>query len=377
MLQILVKLGTAAQAIAGGKLLVEGVEEATGVPVAAAAKAFVRAGFADIRSIVRGTGSLLVEGVEGTADTVASVLDPLHIFTDDPAQQRDEVIAQKHREMKKKKAAQKAAKKAQAAAADAEKRAGQLEAEVAAERSRADTLEKQMAAQQKSLRARNMRRIATTARTVASQATAAAAQPSAAPGVDPQKLAEQALAIAQAALTAPTSARDVLRDPTIPDDQKAVVHDFYDQITREQEPDYQRLSDLITRASAGDDSDASADAAADLMDELEGPERKKAPAAPKAAAKSCDTCGPSCGCDSCQAEHHGHEHDHGEPSATADWLVEGGVEGAGIPEQRDVYGADYRGWEGADEALERAGGMGGSLPSADDCPTGTCWVNRR
>lgn len=226
----LVRVGTFGAAIEGGRLLYKGVQKVT-------------------------AGTVAGDVISGIGDSVTNVLDPLHLFTADPADQRDA-------EKKKRKAAEKARKKeaaakrkaraqadaAEAQAAEADSRAKALEAQAAAAEQRAQTAE----AEAKRNKARSMRRLGTLARGTAS---AARTNPDPFEGM---RLAIQAFQLGQSAKNPPVDPRQALTS-SMTEQTKSLVTDIIDAVNRDQEPNYEAL---VARIEAGDQG-----AYDDLLDE--------------------------------------------------------------------------------------------------------------
>ncbi len=222
----LVRVGTIGAMVEGGRILYRGVSKMTEGTTA---------------------GNILA----GVGDTVSNVLDPFHIFTPDPANQRDKEKAAKkkaQKEAKKQAAAKKKARAqaeaAEAQASEADARASTLEQQVAEANARAQSAEQRAVTAEKAVKARSMRRFATLSRT-----TAAAAKSTPDP-LEAAKLAIQAFQLGMSAKNPPVDPRQALTS-SMSEQTKSLVTDIIDSINREQEPSYEAL---VERIRGGDDS---------------------------------------------------------------------------------------------------------------------------
>jgi hypothetical protein len=242
MLETLLVLGTTAHAIKGAEFLASCVERLTGVPVHTGGRAMVADATDQVKELVIAGGDLLIEGF---GESAAGFLDPLHLFTPDPAQERDQALAQKKREAKKRKAAEKLAAAAQAQATDADARAAQLEQQAAEANARATTAEAAAAAAQKAQKAKAGRGFARLTSRLAGRSQAASAS-----GNTDQALAiaQQAMAMAMVAMKPPTDAREALRSGD-DDRTRQLKTDTINAINRDgADADLEGIADRLTNA---------------------------------------------------------------------------------------------------------------------------------
>lgn len=234
----LVRVGTFGAAVEGARLLARGVGKVT-------------------------SGTVAGDVIAGWGDKATSLLDPLHLFTADPADQRDAekkrrkaAEKQKKKEAAAKKKAQQQAEAAEAQAAEAERRAIELEKQAALAEQRAQHAE----AEAKKNKARSSRRLATLSRGVASSARA---QPDPFEGM---RLAIQAFQLGQSAKNPPVDPRQALTSD-MSNSVKSLVTDIIDSVNRDQEPNYEQL---VARIEAGDQG--AYDDLLDQADSLNGDE---------------------------------------------------------------------------------------------------------
>jgi hypothetical protein len=340
----LLLLGEIGTAIKGGELALEGVEEVTGIPVLTGVKNVLRLAIADVRGI-GGVTELLVEGA---GDTIANVLDPLHLFTTNPADERDAAQAGLKQQKKRDKKLRQQLAEAQATATAAEQQAAAAEAAAQA----AIAAGNQAKATKASQKARSARRFAAVSRTMQRSAVAAAASPTDQSQDKAYELAVKALEVAKVAIQAPTDSRAVLRSAA-PPAVKQIVSDTIDAVNRDEEPDIEYLA----RRLSGDSYEREG-AVADIVN----------------AAEAGDIGGHEChcggACDPCKQER------ARRSSSWADWTVQG-VEVIDASAHRSSGGE--LDWDGGPERaiyVDEGGSIAFPLPADSACPTGSCAVNR-
>lgn len=318
--------------------------------------ALVGAAFEGTKILYRGlthvtSGTRAEPIIAGIGDTVANVLDPFHIFTPDPAEQRDKARADAMKAKAKKKAAdirrkaaEKKAKQAEAKARQAESKAAALERQAAEAAARHN----QELAEAKKAKAVKHRRFATLATRTAAAARANQSSDQA------LALAQQALALASAANKPPADAKSVLSSD-MPVDMKSLITDIIDSVNRREEPNY---DDLVKRIEAGDEA-----AYGDLVDMADDYDTMGPDESVMSGGECCKACASgkkaACGCAGVQ------------PKSTAD-----------IPTHM-LFGPD-----GDDEIIAGSGLDDDNAPELfdededndnvarllKDCPTGQCWA---
>jgi hypothetical protein len=320
-------IGKMAVTYSGLSIGAKALEKATGVPVHAAPAAFLNTAGKDIGQIVGGVVRpvMAVAGIdvggmavgEDAGERVADVLDPFHVVTDNPADQRDAEKKKKEATQKKLKnskkklaetqqsldAASAAATAADAKAADYDQQAQKAEADanvLAGKLKKAQAQAKLAKALTLRNQAQAARRYAELSRQTAadakkviasyqaqlaqmqadaqaavadiqseSDAAVAQAKKEAADAkvsrqLDSQdatmmqafKLAQSAMSTATAAKSPPTDARAILRSDTATDGEKATLAYTIDAVNRTQEPDYNALKRQLVPTVDFDEIDA-------------------------------------------------------------------------------------------------------------------------
>lgn len=232
ILPYLMTAGNVGVAYQGGKLILQGAEEVTGIPVAKVADCFIQTIIDDCRDTFKNVTHPVVSGIENTVSYISEKAlprEPALVGASALEPPIEDVL--RDAEAKRQAGAQFAGRKAARAASMSVGSREQIET---ANQSRASS---RLAKLSRLLEAR-----ARSTKDVSGSTSASSAAY--------RNYAMASLDAAEASMAPPTDPRDVLASEDVSGDEKAAITYIIDAINRDQEPDYEVLADRYVLANS-------------------------------------------------------------------------------------------------------------------------------